>query len=255
MTREETPADAGGNPAAEEAGVSSPHDSPEHLAVIMDGNARSANRQNRLRAEGHARGAEVLRDMTRWVRERGISQMTCYALSTENYLERPREEVDFLLDLLARYLRSEREELDRLGICFRVIGRTAELPDETGQLLEETVALTKQNRDLVLRLAINYGGRAELNDAVSRLQNSAAGTQLKDCLYEPEMPDVDLLIRSGGEIRLSNFLPWQTSYAELHFSPVLWPDFTEADLDQALDQYSRRTRRFGRLPAWDSEAQ
>ncbi len=116
MTREETPADAGGNPAAEEAGVSSPHDSPEHLAVIMDGNGRWANRQNRSRAEGHARGAEVLRDMTRWVRERGISQMTCYALSTENYLERPREEVDFLLDLLARYLRSEREELDRLGI-------------------------------------------------------------------------------------------------------------------------------------------
>ena len=255
MTRDEIPAEAGDTPVEEETEVSSPHDPPEHLAVIMDGNGRWANRQNRSRAEGHARGAEVLRDMTRWVRERRISQLTCYALSTENYLERPREEVDFLLDLLARYLRSEREELNRLGICFRVIGRIAELPRESRELLEETVSLTRQNRDLVLRLAINYGGRAELDDAATLLQGSVEGTKMEECLYEPGMPDVDLLIRSGGEIRLSNFLPWQTSYAELHFSPVLWPDFTEADLDQALDQYSRRTRRFGRLPAWDSEAE
>ena len=104
-------------------------------------------------------------------------------------------------------------------------------------------------------MAINYGGRAELQDAVARLQSAAAGTELEDCLYEPGMPDVDLLIRSGGEIRLSNFLPWQTSYAELHFSPVLWPDFTEAELDLALEQYALRSRRFGRLPAWDSEAE
>lgn len=255
MTRDEIPAEAGDTPVEEETEVSSSHDPPEHLAVIMDGNGRWANRQNRSRAEGHARGAEVLRDMTRWVRERRISQLTCYALSTENYLERPREEVDFLLDLLARYLRSEREELNRLGICFRVIGRIAELPRESRELLEETVSLTRQNRDLVLRLAINYGGRAELDDAATLLQGSVEGTKMEECLYEPGMPDVDLLIRSGGEIRLSNFLPWQTSYAELHFSPVLWPDFTEADLDQALDQYSRRTRRFGRLPAWDSEAE
>ena len=255
MTRDEIPADAGNHPAGEKAEFSSPHDPPHHLAVIMDGNGRWANRQNRSRAEGHARGAEVLRDMTRWVRERKISELTCYALSTENYLERPREEVDFLLDLLAQYLRSERDELNRLGICFRVIGRTSELPCEARELLEETVALTQNHQDLVLRLAINYGGRAELQDAVARLQSAAAGTELEDCLYEPGMPDVDLLIRSGGEIRLSNFLPWQTSYAELHFSPVLWPDFTEAELDLALEQYALRSRRFGRLPAWDSEAE
>ena len=251
MSSDEHPVDAGANSAGNGDEISP----PQHLAIIMDGNGRWANRQNRSRAEGHARGAEVLRDVTRWVRERKISELTCYALSTENYQERPQEEVEFLLELLAKYLRSEREELNRLGICFRAIGRLSELPEETQSLLEETVQATREHQDLVLRLAINYGGRAELADAAFRQQSAPPGTSLEDCLYEPRMPDVDLLIRSGGEIRLSNFLPWQSSYAELHFSEVLWPDFTEVDLDQALQQYALRTRRFGRLPAWDAEAE
>ncbi len=251
MSRDGIPADAGASPA----GGGDDWTAPNHLAVIMDGNGRWANRKDRSRAEGHARGAEVLRDVTRWVRNRNISELTCYALSTENYQERPQEEVEFLLELLAKYLRSERDELNRLGICFRVIGRLSELPQETRSLLDETVQLTRDHRDLVLRLAINYGGRAELADASLRQQAAPSGTPLEDCLYEPGMPDVDLLIRSGGEIRLSNFLPWQTSYAELHFSQVLWPDFTESDLDEALKHYALRTRRFGRLPAWDAEAE
>ena len=254
MSEDENPILAGANSSG--SGDDTPasrQQSPHHLAVIMDGNGRWAKGQDRSRAEGHARGAEVLRDMTRWVRQRGISELTCYALSTENYLDRPREEVDFLLELLAQYLHSEREELFRLGISFRVIGRLQELPDETHSLLEETVSLTRNHSDLVLRLAINYGGRAELADAAEKQKTAGEGARFEEGLYEPGMPDVDLLIRSGGEIRLSNFLPWQTSYAELHFSPVLWPDFSEADLDQALQQYAMRSRRFGRLPSWDPE--
>ena len=256
MSEDENPIIAGANSSERgDDALSSGDQPPHHLAVIMEGNGRWAKRQNKSRAEGHARGAETLRDMTRWVRQRGISELTCYALSTENYRERPREEVDSLLDLLAKYLHSEREELFRLGISFRVIGRLSELPADTHSLLEETVSLTRNHRDLVLRLAINYGGRAELTDAAKKHQSAAQGTRLEDQLYEPGMPDVDLLIRSGGEIRLSTFLRRQSSYAELHFSPVLWPDVSEADLDQALQQYAMRSRRFGRLPAWDPEVE
>lgn len=230
-------------------------DLPRHVAVIMDGNGRWATMREKSRVEGHSRGAEVLRDIVRWSQERGLAELTCYALSTENFQQRPSDEVDSLLNLLGTYLKSEREELDRLQVCFRVIGRTAELPEETQVLLQETVDLTRQNDNLVLRLAVNYGGRAELEDAARLLRSSSEFTSLGQCLYEPEMSDVDLLIRSGGEKRFSNFLPWQLTYSELYFTPVLWPDFSEKEFDLALGEYSSRSRRFGRLPNREAEAE
>ncbi len=232
---------------------------PHHVGFIMDGNGRWAEDRNLPRTEGHSQGANALRQIIRTADERGISELTCYALSTENYIHRSSEEIAFLMELLVQHLRQEREELQRMQVQFRAIGRLHSLPQETQDTISQVVTETAGNRGMVLRLAINYGGRAEIADALDSICHAEVdvreqtGTDRESLvsqhLYESEMSDLDLLIRTGGEIRISNFLLWQSSYAELYFTPVLWPDFSEEQLDSALAEYARRIRRFGSIPS------
>lgn len=235
---------------------------PRHVGFIMDGNGRWAEERNLPRTEGHSQGAEALRGMIRDAHDRGISEVTCYALSTENFRRRPTEEIGFLMDLLVHHLRQERDEMERMQVRFRAIGRLEDLPVRTRKTLEEATAETADNDGIVLRLAVNYGGRAEIADA---FESSGSGRsdhhvsteedrerRVTELLYEPGMPDLDLLIRTGGEVRISNFLLWHCSYAELHFIPVLWPDFGSEHLDAALEEYARRVRRFGSIPTSSS---
>ncbi|MEE2883803.1 MAG: polyprenyl diphosphate synthase [Planctomycetota bacterium] len=231
---------------------------PQHVGFIMDGNGRWAQERHLPRTDGHSQGAAVLRQTIRDARDRGISEVTCYALSTENFHRRPSEEIGFLMELLIEHLRQQREELEQMQIQFRAIGRLEALPQETQDTLAEAVRETADNDGIVLRLAINYGGRAEIADAFESFRSSGsdrgecpAGDRERcviDHLYESEMPDLDLLIRTGGEIRISNFLLWHCSYAELYFTPVLWPDFCTEHFDEALLEYARRVRRFGSIP-------
>ena len=231
---------------------------PRHVGFIMDGNGRWAEERNLPRTEGHAQGAEALRQMIRDAHERGIAEVTCYALSTENFQRRPAQEIRFLMDLLAHHLLQEREEMERMQVRFRAIGRLEELPDQTRETIEQATTETEGNDGIVLRLAVNYGGRAEIADAFESqaprqgapLESTDEGRERRviEHLYEPGMPDLDLLIRTGGEIRISNFLLWHCSYAELHFIPILWPDFCADHLDAALEEYARRVRRFGSIP-------
>lgn len=231
---------------------------PHHVGFIMDGNGRWAQQRNLPRSDGHSQGATTLRAIVRAASERGISQLTCYALSTENYVRRSDEEIGFLMQLLVEHLHQERDELKRMEVQFKAIGRLEVLPEETQETLSETIKETSSHRGMVLRLAINYGGRAEIADAMESICNTDIDLRgqdekskeqlLSQHLYEPKMPDLDLLIRTGGEIRISNFLLWQCSYAELFFTPVLWPDFSEENLDSALSEYAQRIRRFGSIP-------
>ncbi|MDE0960562.1 MAG: polyprenyl diphosphate synthase [Planctomycetota bacterium] len=237
-------------PSAEErppAGVR-----PGHLGFIMDGNGRWAEQRQLPRTQGHAEGAEALRQMLRLARKHHIAEVTCFALSTENFEQRSEEELQFLFDLLAHHLEQEREEMERLQICFRAIGRLQELPRRLIDAIEKAQRETSGHKGLVFRLAVNYGGRAELADAFCSggagdpsLIGAQKETALAAHLYDPAMPDLDLLVRTGGEMRLSNFLLWHSSYAELYFTPVLWPDFSAVDFAAALEEYSRRSRRFG----------
>ncbi|MEE2857709.1 MAG: polyprenyl diphosphate synthase [Planctomycetota bacterium] len=229
---------------------------PRHIGFIMDGNGRWAQQRQLPRTHGHSEGAQSLRRMIRLAKERGISEVTCFALSTENLLHRPDPEVQFLLELLVQHLQQEREEMDRHQVCFRSIGRRDGLPPEVVQALDVARRETAHHEGIVFRLAVNYGGRAEIADALSSaasadvdLSLSQRERQVSEHLYEPGMTDLDLLIRTGGEMRLSNFLLWQSSYAELYFTDVLWPDFDAQHLDLALEEYSRRSRRFGSVPS------
>lgn len=229
---------------------------PRHLGFIMDGNGRWAQQRQLPRTHGHSEGARSLRRMIRLAKERGISEVTCFALSTENLRHRPDQEVQFLLDLLVQHLEQEREEMDRHQVCFRSIGRQDGLPPEVVAALEGATRETAHHQGIVFRLAVNYGGRAEIADALAAaaradidLSLNHRERQVSEHLYEPGMTDLDLLIRTGGEKRLSNFLLWQASYAELYFTDVLWPDFDAQHLDLALEEYSRRSRRFGSVPS------
>jgi len=227
---------------------------PRHVGFIMDGNGRWAEQRQFPRTRGHVEGAESLRRLLRLASDRGIPEITCFALSTENLQLRSQEEVDFLLDLLVQHLQQERQEMERLQVCFRAIGRHQELPPRVVEAIDDAVRETADHRGIIFRLAINYGGRAEIADAataaVSTLSPGGRPTEevISQHLYEPAMPDLDLLVRSGGEMRLSNFLLWQSSYAELYFTDTLWPDFAEDDFDEALAEYARRSRRFGSVP-------
>ena len=230
---------------------------PRHVAVIMDGNGRWAEQQGLPRVEGHRAGATSVRRVTEECARLGIEQLTLYCLSSENW-KRPAEELDFLMHLLQQYMIEERPRIMEHNIRVRWIGRREGLPDEAVRGLDETVAYSAANTGLRVCLAINYGGRAELVDAVRRLAADVLGGRLDAAaideeaisahLYTAGMPDPDLLIRTAGEMRVSNFLLWQISYAEIWVTDVCWPDFDEAQFRAALQNYASRHRRFGGLP-------
>jgi undecaprenyl diphosphate synthase len=229
---------------------------PRHIAVIMDGNGRWAQRRGLPRIEGHRRGVQSVRSTIEECCRLGIEQLTLYCLSIENW-KRPREELDFLMALLHQYLLAERAEIMEQNIRFTTIGRRSDLPDNVLVEMDENIRLSSTNTGTTLCLAINYGGRTEIVDAARKLAQQAAAGELaadaidedtlNEALYTAGMPDPDLLIRTAGEMRVSNFLLWQISYAELWVTDRCWPDFDRALLHEALRDYAARERRFGAL--------
>ena len=226
-------------------------DVPRHVAIIMDGNRRWARGRGASELEGHAAGVEAIREVLRHAVRRGIPVLTLYAFSRENWA-RDDDEVVGLFSLLEQAIRSETEELKAQGVRVRLLGRRDELPAATRASIESALAATADGGRLVLNIAFNYAGRTELVDAVRDIVR--AGTPpdeineatISRALYTSGLPDPDLVIRTGGEQRLSNFLIWQSAYAELLTTETLWPDFGPADLDGALAEFASRTRRFGR---------
>ena len=227
---------------------------PGHIAIIMDGNGRWAQQHAMGRIAGHKKGAESVRLTVRACREIGIKVLTLYAFSTENWL-RPSGEVKALMRLLEEYLRSEIQEMLGNGIRLTTIGDTEALKKPMKTLLKETIAKTAHNHDMILNLALNYGGRDEIVGAVQDLLNDIRRGTLADqdvtkdlfsrYLDTAGLPDPDLLIRTSGEYRISNFLLWQSAYTEFYYTDVLWPDFNRDELFRAITEYQRRERRFG----------
>lgn len=229
---------------------------PRHIAVIMDGNGRWAQRQGLPRIEGHRRGVESVRRITEECTRLGIGQLTLYSLSTENW-KRPKPETDFLMRLLAQYMIEERRTILRENIRLDLIGRREGLPADVLAEVDKSIELSRHHTGLRLCLAINYGARAEITDAVRHLVAQAAQGKLRpdqvdeqlisDSLYTAGMVDPDLLIRTAGDLRVSNFLLWQISYAEIWVTPKCWPEFREPDLHQAIREFAARDRRYGGL--------
>jgi undecaprenyl diphosphate synthase len=229
---------------------------PRHVAIIMDGNGRWAKRRGYPRIEGHRRGVKSVRATVEECCRLGIGQLTLYCLSVENW-KRPRAELDFLMTLLHKFLVKERAEIMEQNIRFTTIGRRTGLPASVLREVDESIRISENNTGMVLCLAINYGGRTELVDAVRQLAAQAReGTldpdaideeTIADALYTAGMPEPDLLIRTAGEMRVSNFLLWQISYAELWVTDKCWPEFDTATLHAALADFARRERRFGGL--------
>jgi undecaprenyl diphosphate synthase len=229
---------------------------PAHVAVIMDGNGRWAKKRGLPRLAGHRAGMKSVKTIVNASGQTGIRYLTLYAFSVENWL-RPKPEVSGLMKILREYLVKEVDELDAKGVKIITTGRTADLEDNARRILEDSIARTKKNQGLVLNLALSYGGRAELVDAVKKMSHDLFAHKIQAgnidekliqrYLYHPEVPDPDLIIRTSGESRLSNFLIWQAAYAEYYFTEALWPDFGEEDLYRALVEYQQRERRFGRV--------
>jgi undecaprenyl diphosphate synthase len=227
---------------------------PRHVAVIMDGNGRWAKLRHKPRVEGHRAGIASVRDVVETSARLGLQVLTLYAFSVENW-KRPQSEVTTLMGLLKRYLRSELDTLLRNNIRFRVIGRMEELPPDVQDELHRGMEKTADRAGLLFNIALNYGGRTEITDAVRRLAaDVAAGRRepraidedtLSSYLYTAGLPDPDLLIRTSGEMRVSNFLLWQIAYAEIWVTDVLWPDFRRKHLLQAVADYQKRERRYG----------
>ena len=214
-----------------------------HVAIIMDGNARWAEERGHSVLEGHREGAQALKRTVRNAVRLGIAELTVYAFSTENWT-RPRAEVEGLMAMFADLIRSETPELDEQGVRMSFIGRREEVSTDLQERMRWAEEETAGNSRMALFVAFNYGGRAEILDAAERYEGGGE-EEFSRLLYAPEMTDPDLLIRTSGERRLSNYLLWQSAYSELHFSDTLWPDFDEADLAAALDDYEARERRFG----------
>jgi undecaprenyl diphosphate synthase len=231
-----------------------PNKLPKHVAVIMDGNGRWAKKKALNRIRGHEEGAESVRDIVKASRELGIQCLTLYAFSEENW-RRPGYEIQALMHLLRRFLKSELDEMLQNGIRFQSIGRTAKLPANVRKALKETTEKTSQNQDMVLTLALSYGGRQEIADGIrmiaKRIESGDMGSAdisealISSFLYTAGMPDPDLLIRTSGEYRISNFLLWQIAYTEIYVTPTLWPDFRKEEYRKALETYQHRERRFG----------
>jgi undecaprenyl diphosphate synthase len=233
-----------------------PEDRPRHIAAIMDGNGRWAQRQGLPRIEGHRRGVASVRSTTEECARLDIGQLTLYCLSSENW-KRPQLELEFLMHLLEQYMIEERSVIMEQNIRVSVIGRRNDIPDAVQREMNKTIDMTAGNTGMRLCLAINYGGRTELVDAVKRIAERVQRGEIApeaideatvcESLYTAGMPDPDLLIRTAGEMRVSNFLLWQISYAEIWITDHCWPEFTETDLHQAIRDYAARDRRFGGL--------
>lgn len=223
----------------------------KHVAVIMDGNGRWANQRFRPRIWGHVRGSAVVSEIVRAADDAGLKALTLYAFSTENW-SRPMDEVSTLFRLLKKFLLKEKQRILANNIKFKVIGEIQHLPSETIKLIYEVEALTQHSSGLQLTFAFSYGGRAEILRAVNTFTASKPGKELTESdlnslMYRPETGDVDLMIRTGGEQRISNFLLWQMAYAELYFTPTKWPDFTASEFRKILNNVSNRERRFGNI--------
>ena len=221
-----------------------------HLAIIMDGNGRWANQINKPRVFGHEKGAQTAKKIINECVKRGIPYLTLYTFSKENW-SRPEKEIDALMALLSTMLRSEIENMLRNNIRFNIVGKLEDLPEKTREWVLSTIEKTKNNTGLVLTLALSYGGRQEIVDALNMMIKSEVKIIneeiLKNHLYCPEMPDPDMIIRTGGEYRLSNFLLWQSAYSEIYVCDKNWPDFDESELDKALKDYEKRNRTFGKV--------
>ncbi len=223
---------------------------PAHVAVIMDGNGRWARKRGLPRTAGHRAGMKALKAVVRVAPELGIRYLTVYAFSTENW-KRPTEEVGFLMDLMTEMMKREIRELHGAGVRIRILGDLSAIPEKTLQAVREGVELTRDNTGLQLNIAFNYGGRQEILSAVRTVLDRSPGPEeitedyFSRLLYTEDIPDPDLVIRTSGELRISNFLLWQIAYAELYVTDVLWPDFGREDLVLALQDYQARGRRFG----------
>ena len=223
---------------------------PNHIAIIMDGNGRWAKERGLSRVKGHEKGAQVVNEIVREAAKIGIKWLTLYAFSSENW-KRPKYEISFLMRLLDKYLIREEPEIMGNNIRFATIGRTNDFPKKTQGLIEQLRSKSCSNTGLTLCLALNYGSRSEIVDAVKKV--CAHGVDLKTVneetlkryFYDPQMPDPDLLIRTGGEYRLSNFLLYQMAYTEFYITPTYWPDFTIAHFHKAIEEFNQRERRFG----------
>ncbi len=233
-----------------------PANLPSHIAIIMDGNGRWAKKRILNRIEGHKKGSDAVRLIVRTCREIGISILTLYAFSTENW-QRPKTEVTALMSLLKNFLKSEQKEMLDNNIRLNVIGQIEKLPEDVQQVLHKTMTLTKENNGLMLNLALSYGGRAEIVRMVREIATKTKKGEIdpdlitpelvSDFLYTKGMPDPDLLIRTSGEMRISNFLLWQIAYTEIFVTETLWPDFSKQEFLQILKHYQRRERRFGKV--------
>ncbi|PWC59860.1 UDP pyrophosphate synthase [Azospirillum sp. TSH7] len=231
---------------------------PGHVAIIMDGNGRWAKARGLPRTAGHKKGVDAVRRTVEAARELGIGTLTIFSFSSENW-RRPEEEVSDLMGLLRFYLRSEVAELHRAGVRLRVIGDRTRLSEDINRLIDNAEGLTRDNRVMTLVVALSYGSRLEIVHAARRLAEEVAAGRLspeaidEDALsarlYTADIPDPDLIIRTSGEKRISNFLLWQAAYAELVFVDTLWPDFTKRDLEAAIEEFHRRERRFGATTA------
>ncbi len=225
---------------------------PNHIAFIMDGNGRWAEKRGLPRLEGHRAGIENARSVIKRLGEYHIKYVTLYSFSTENW-NRPKNEVNGLLGILGESIEKETAELQKNGVRLCHIGRLERLPQSLILAIERAVELTKNNTEMTLSLAFDYGGRTEILDAVRNIIAKGIPPQeinqklFNGYLYTADLPDVDLVIRTGGELRISNFLLWQSAYSEYYFTKVLWPDFNAEEVERALKVYSQRQRRFGRL--------
>jgi len=229
---------------------------PQHVAIIMDGNGRWAKKRGLARNAGHRIGMEKIREITRLCADYDIKILTIYAFSCQNW-KRPRREVNFLMSGFKRYLDKERDELNKEGTRFRVIGRRRRLSSSLQNKIEEVTSLTEDNKDFFLNLAIDYGGQEEIVDTAKTLIKEVVGGHLaveeinvdlfEQYLYLEDLPSPDLLIRTGGEHRVSNFLLWHIAYTELWMTPVFWPDFGKKEFLMALKDYAKRERRFGKI--------
>lgn len=229
---------------------------PQHIAIIMDGNGRWAEKKGLTRSVGHRAGMEKIKEITQLCSDFGIKILTIYAFSCQNW-KRPRREVNFLMSGFKRYLDKERDDLNEKGTRFRVIGRRRRLSSSLQNKIEEVMSLTKDNKGFFLNLAIDYGGQEEIIDAAKALIKEVVRGNLaveeididlfKQYLYLKDLPSPDLLIRTGGEYRVSNFLLWHIAYTELWMTPVFWPDFGKEEFLMALKDYAKRERRFGKI--------
>lgn len=232
------------------------NDMPKHIAIIMDGNGRWAKQQGKIRTFGHRFGVDTVKKIITLCDDMGIKYLTLYTFSTENW-KRPEQEVSFLMNLITDYLAEETPELVKKNVVMNFIGDISALPEKSLASVKDTIEKTKDNTGLIVNIALNYGGRSEILLAAKRWAESLKENgkdaylpteeEFEKYLYTAGQPDPDLIIRTGGEIRLSNFLLWQAAYSELYFTDVLWPDFDKKDLEEAINYYKNRQRRYGGL--------